>query len=330
MKKKSLKVLCSLILAFSLVCSFGSVGAQAAVIDTTTYLGLFNAYAGNKTADAEVYSYDEHIVVTNVEWKDAAGRPADTFVMGEYYDVTVTLKPTSGSCFDVDSPYFGVAFDGKIAYFNEADSSFREDRVIASYTMKYPWEYADVLEYNDPWYYGDVLYISQRGIMNGTGGGCFSPEGTTTRAMVVTILHRMAGEPKSLNDGTAFIDLEQGSWYEDAVLWAEDAGIAAGTSDTTFSPNANVTREQFLTFLQRYSRLWLSLSLYRDSMAITGFADEKMVSDYAYGAFQWGAGSGIVQGSRYADGGVYLLPQGEATRAQVSAFIHRFCEKYGQ
>lgn len=329
MKKVWKSVFC-LLIVLGLMFSVGTFGVSAAAIEGTTYLGLYNAYAGNKTADAEVYSFNEDIIVADVEWRDSDGNLADTFIMGEYYDVTVTLEPTSGSYFDVDDIMFGVAFDGKIAYFNEDKSNFTKNRVVASYTMKYSMEYVDVLKYKDPWYYKDVLYISQRGIMYGTGNGYFSPDATTTRAMVVTVLYRMAGSPDLSDENTAFTDLKAGGWYEKAVMWAEDNNIAAGISDTTFSPDMNVTREQFITFLYRYSKEWLDLPVEDDAMVITGFADVNSVHSYAYDSFSWGTGSKIVQGSRLPDGGVYLQPQGEATRAQVAAFIHRFCEKYNQ
>ncbi len=165
------------------------------------------------------------------------------------------------------------------------------------------------------WYAGAVAFAVEHELMNGVGGGKFEPEGTMTRAMLVTVLWREAGSPDAGASG--FVDVPDGQWYTTAVAWAREAGVVNGTSDTTFAPEGSITREQLATVLYRYVDRVGYPSGVRGNLS--GFPDAGQISDYAADAMAWAVGMGLINGS---DG--FLLPQGNATRAQVSAILMRY------
>lgn len=165
------------------------------------------------------------------------------------------------------------------------------------------------------WYAGAVNYAVEKKWMNGVGDGKFDPEGTMTRAMLVTVLWRDASSPAA--GVNRFTDVPNGSWYTPAVTWAADAKVVTGTSDSTFDPNGNITREQMATILYRYAqKSGFDTSARGD---LSGFPDAATVSNYAREAVAWAVGAGLINGS---DG--KLLPKGNATRAQVSAILMRY------
>ena len=168
------------------------------------------------------------------------------------------------------------------------------------------------------WFYEDVAFVYSEGIFSGTSAVTFSPNASMTRAMLVTVLYRLEGEP-AVNGRSGFVDVTRNSYYEDAVTWAADNDIVNGTGNLTFSPNANVTREQMAAILYRYAqykRYHISASA-----SLTGFSDAASVSTYAKTPLSWAVAEGLVKGT---DG--RLLPKGSATRAQVAAILHRFVE----
>ena len=149
--------------------------------------------------------------------------------------------------------------------------------------------------------------------MNGVSATEFAPEETLTRAMLVTILYRLAGEPKDAEAKVAFTDVKEGDWFYDAVAWAVKADIAKGTSETTFDPEAPVTREQLATFLWRY------VGEPESEQSLSAFADNAMVSDFAYTAMQWAVENKIVNGKEDNK----LDPIGNATRAEIAIIFMR-------
>ena len=177
------------------------------------------------------------------------------------------------------------------------------------------YSYTDVSE--KEWYYDAVQYASQNGLMNGVGNGKFDPEGSMTRAMLVTVLWRYEGEPAEGEN--AFTDVPNGTWYTDAVAWAASNGIVGGVGDGKFDPDGSITREQMATILFRYAQNKGIETSKRGELS--GFADSGNVSSWAKDAVQWTVAEKIINGS---DG--KLLPQGNATRAQVSAILMRFLE----
>ena len=188
--------------------------------------------------------------------------------------------------------------------------------------------FADVS--TDAWYYDAVKYAYDNGLMAGTSTTerLFSPEDTTTRAQIVTILHRLEGSPiNGQGKSGTFVDVPEYQWYTEAVEWAAAFGITSGTGDgTTFSPNDPITREQFAAFLYRYAQhKGYDVSVGEDTN-ILSYEDAFTVSEYAYPALQWACGEGIIGGMNSANGGMILDPQGSATRAQAATMLMRFCE----
>ena len=156
--------------------------------------------------------------------------------------------------------------------------------------------------------------------MSGTSADTFSPETATTRGMIVTILYRLEGEPE-ISGSCAFDDVKSGWYYENAIAWAAANGIVSGYDNGLFGPDDAITREQLATILYRYAQYkGLDVSVGEDTN-ILSYNDALDISEYAVPAMQWLCGEGIMSGS---DGN--LMPMGNATRAQVAAFLHRFCE----
>ena len=168
------------------------------------------------------------------------------------------------------------------------------------------------------WCYDAVQYVYEKGMMNGTSTTTFSPDGTTTRGMIVTILHRMEGTPAAT--GTAFTDVPTGQWYSDAVSWASANEIVGGYGNGLFGPSDPITREQMAAILNRYS----THKGYDADTAgsITGFSDASQVSSYAVEPMGWAIGNGLISGV----GNNTLAPKGNATRAQVATILMRFCK----
>ena len=164
----------------------------------------------------------------------------------------------------------------------------------------------------DAWYIDGVKYAIDNGLMNGVSMTEFAPEETLTRAMLVTILYRLAGEPET-STKTNFTDVPEGEWYSDAVAWTVEKGVTLGTSETTFDPSQPVTREQLVTFLWRYA------GKPESKQSLSAFADNAMVSEYAYTAMQWAVENMIVNGKE--DG--KLDPVGNATRAEIAIIFMR-------
>ncbi len=166
------------------------------------------------------------------------------------------------------------------------------------------------------WFYNDVAYCYDAGLMNGTSATLFSPNDTTTRAQFVTVLYRLAKSPDVSSLSTKFTDVVKGSYYENAVKWAQSWKVVEGTSETTFSPDARITREQMVTMLFRYA----------GAQAPEGtlpFTDAASVSNYARSAVLWATQNGIVNGM--GDG--TFVPQGYATRAQLARVLHNYTSK---
>ena len=171
------------------------------------------------------------------------------------------------------------------------------------------------------WFYGDVMFVYENGLMLGTSKTLFSPHGTATRGMMATILWRMEGSPAPKGKNS-FTDVEDGKWYADAITWTAENGIFAGYGKDKFGPDDPITREQLAAIFYRYAD-------YKGyDLTVKGnpdtFKDADKITDYAKTAMQWAVGSGLVKGKS----GNLLDPQGTATRAEIAAMLHRFIEKY--
>ena len=176
----------------------------------------------------------------------------------------------------------------------------------------------------DNWAHPGIDFCVRGGLMSGVGGGRFAPKATTTRAQVVQILYNLAGEPKAT--GTMpFTDLTQ-DWYKDAVLWAYQTGVVAGTSETTFAPDAPVTREQLAVLLMEYASRVLKLARTWTPADLSRFPDSGSVSDWARDALADAVALGLISGTDDGSGTARLSPQGSATREQTAAILTAFCE----
>ena len=172
----------------------------------------------------------------------------------------------------------------------------------------------------DDWFYDDVAYVYENGLMNGTSETTFSPYISTTRGMIVTILYRMEGRP-AVFEACPFTDVKAGAYYERAIVWAAENGIVKGYGNGCFGPDDQITREQMAAILYRYAKnRGLDVSV-GENTNILSYDDALDISEYAVPAMQWACGAQIIHG---ADG--RLTPGAKATRAQVAAILHRFCE----
>ena len=171
------------------------------------------------------------------------------------------------------------------------------------------------------WFYSDVMFVYENGLMLGTSKTLFSPHGTATRGMMATILWRMEGSPAPKGKNS-FTDVEAGKWYADAITWTAENGIFAGYGKDKFGPDDPITREQLAAIFYRYAD-------YKGyDLTVKGnldkFKDADKITDYAETAMGWAVGSGLMKGKS----GNLLDPQGTATRAEIAAMLHRFIEKY--
>lgn len=175
--------------------------------------------------------------------------------------------------------------------------------------------YTDLIE--GSWYYNDVNYVLEKGLMVGVGQNQFSPAGPTTRAMMVAVLYRQENSP-AVEGELAFTDVGEGMWYTDAVKWAVANGIAYGYGNGIFAPNSELTREQLASFLYRYARYKNQIC---DGFAdLSVFEDSVNVSDWAKEAMAWACGKGIIYGVSQTT----LAPKSGATRIQLAAVIARY------
>ncbi|MDD6644289.1 MAG: endonuclease [Firmicutes bacterium] len=176
-------------------------------------------------------------------------------------------------------------------------------------------QFKDVSE--SDWFYDGVKYAVESGLMKGVSEEDFAPDDTLTRAMLVTILYRLAGSPAvDENAKLAFTDVEDGQWYTDAILWATEEGITHGITETTFGTNDPVTREQMVTFLWRY------VGEPKSEQSLDHFPDADRISSFAETAMRWAVENGIITGNEM-NGKAYIDPQGNATRAQIAVIFMR-------
>lgn len=255
----------------------------------------------------------------------------------------VTIQTVGGQAFDADATYTIVTNDflaagGDTYYaFSAAESGYDTGISLDQVVMDYITEELDgtvtaarygqtanrihTISYNDvtagDWFTSDVIYVTLTGLMNGTGDG-FSPNNNINRAQLVTVLYRMAGQPEVTGENP-FTDVPDGQWYTDAVLWAAENGITDGTSETTFSPNNPLTREQMATFLYRFADFETEEPI-EITGDLSGYTDADLVADYAVDAMTWAVGEGVISGI----GNNTLAPDNTASRAQMATVLTRY------
>ena len=172
------------------------------------------------------------------------------------------------------------------------------------------------------WYHEGVDYALTNGLMNGVGGGRFEPDGQLTRAQLVTVLYRAAGEPDTGKQVNPFTDVADDTWYTKAVIWAANNGIVNGVAKNVFAPDASITREQIAAMLYRYAGAEAA-----KEDKLSAFPDAAKVSDWAKEALNWAVASGLINGVADANGTASLEPQATATRAQIATILMRWLEK---
>ena len=173
-------------------------------------------------------------------------------------------------------------------------------------------------------FYEDIKYVYEKGLMQGVSEDIFQSATTTTRGMIATILYRMEGEP-AVKNASSFRDVADGMYYTKAVAWAAANGIVNGYADGTFQPDQTISREQMAAILYRYAQYkGCDVSVGEDTN-ILSYTDAAQVASYAVPAFQWAVGAGIINGTTAST----LSPKGSATRGQVAAILHRYCEWIG-
>lgn len=174
--------------------------------------------------------------------------------------------------------------------------------------------FTDVAE--GAWYRGDVAFVYQKKLFNGDSPTSFAPENRMERCMMTTVLHRLAGEP-AVSYSALFRDIPDGEWYTAGTIWAGSLGVVSGVEPGRFDPASNVTRQEIAVILHRYAeKMGYDVSA---SAGLSGFRDAGAVASWGTKAMSWAVGAGILNGS---DGA--LLPEGDATRAEVAAMLHRF------
>lgn len=174
----------------------------------------------------------------------------------------------------------------------------------------------------DDWFYNDVMFVFDNQLMTGTSESAFSPNITLNRAMMITILHRMDGDD-SMYEKDIFHDVEKNSWYENAVNWGYENKIVSGTSENTFAPMNNLTREQLCVMLYHYTE---HIGVQTEFADISSYSDHKTVSDWAKDAVSWAVQEKIITGK----GNNTLAPKDSATRAEAAAVIRRYTEKFAE
>ena len=238
-------------------------------------------------------------------------------------DIKIAVTPDKG--FRVESVTVTAADGTVIAVTDHADGtcSFKMPAKAVEIKVKFLPDAASLFEsFSDldpeAWYHDGVRFVLETGLMEGYGDGTFGPNDFASRAMIVTILYRLEGEPVIRSD-MPFSDVTESDWYARAVSWAESLGIVNGFEDGTFRPNDPVTREQLAAMLYRYAqykgRGFRGLWSFR-----LDFPDAADVSDWADEAMHWMVMQGVINGM---DG--KLNPQGKATRAMLATMLMRFC-----
>ena len=284
-------------------------------------------------AGHDVYStYDQSLKAT---WKDKEA--AEVTISFDPNGGTGTMQPMtvkSGENFTLPectfTPPEGKEFAGWLAANGTVYPAGNVVTFSIDQSLKATWKdkaEVDVTEmFSDVtknWAYPGIQYCVTHKLMGSTGGDKFAPTMTTTRAQIVQILYNLEGEPK-VSGTTPFTDLTQ-DWYQDAVLWAYQTGVVAGTSSTTFEPDRPVTREQIAVILMEYMTRVLKLERTWTPADLSTFPDAGSVSDWAKDAMADAVALGLISGA--SNGGqTYLEPQGSATREQVATILMEFCK----
>ncbi len=301
------------------------------------FLGWYTAATGGArwdftqpvTGDQTLYAQWAYLPPANPNYKITIGDTENGTVTvnptAAKEGTTVTITPVPDAGYQVGTVSVTDRFGQAVAVDQQADGTYTFVMPDGQVTVEVTFlqgeatdlPFSDVTE--SDWFYDAVTYAYENGLMDGVGMGLFAPNSETTRAQLVTILHRLAGQPAPSGD-SGFSDVETGTWYTDAVAWAAQNGIVNGVSDTQFAPGDDITREQLAVILYRYATYQgYDVSQRAD---LSGFVDAGTISTYAQEALSWANAQGLVLG--FEDDS--LRPQGNASRAQIAAVLMRFCQ----
>ena len=242
--------------------------------------------------------------------------------------VTITVTPDEG--YELESLTVLDSRDNEITLTDKGDGKYTFTMPAGRVTVEAsfaeivpePLPFGDVDD--GDWFADAVRFVYENGMMNGVSETSFAPHATTSRSMIVTILYRLEGEPV-VDYAMDFTDVAGDAYYAEAVRWAASEGIVGGYGGGLFGSDDAVTREQLAVILYRYAVYkGYDVSIGEDTN-ILSYADFADLSEYAIPAMQWACGAGVITGVTDAT----LVPQGEATRAQVAAMLMRFCEAIG-
>lgn len=237
------------------------------------------------------------------------------YVMEDYMVLANYVQGFEGGIVDAVNSPLCQKYSGFLVDYGTVNGSGRIEITEGTTEVEF-----DDVNFSD-WYYMDVEYAVINGLMKGVGEKVFEPNENLTRAMLVTILYRAEGEPK-VSGITSFTDLEKGQYYLDAVCWAQINGIINGTTDTTFAPNDNITREQIAVIMHRYAEYKEYDVSVGENTNILSYDDFEDISKWAIADMQYAAGSGLMKGKTEST----ISPKDNATRAETAAILHRFIE----
>lgn len=221
--------------------------------------------------------------------------------------------------FQTETAVLELTLAGKAGTY-QTEISLPEKGVTTSQTLKISTRFTDVQDVS-AWYYDIVYKACDLGLMYGVSETRFAPNAKMTRGMLAATLYRMAGSP-AVSGSCPYTDVKSGSYYEKAVIWALEAGVAYGTEKTSFSPDALVTRQQAVAMLYRYAEKVAKLSM-TEKADLSAFSDSASIAGYAASAMAWAVGAGMMKG--YPNG--KLMPNGALTRAEAASLLVQLAAK---
>lgn len=305
--------------------------------------GAFNMTAVFTASDSAYNTVDADVSVTVTQViTPGGGSSSSSGSSSSYsYTYTVTFETNGGikvnsqsvksgsTAYEPNAPFrAGFTFDGWYADRNLKQKYNFSTPVTANIVLYAKWTgtgetgtgFSDVK--TDDWFCSAVNYVVGKKLFNGVSDNEFAPNDSLTRAMLVTILYRLDGEPET-EIGEGFADVESGAYYEKAVAWAKANGIVNGITDSEFAPNNNITREQIASIIYRYAKYkGYDVSVGEDTN-ILSYEDANKISDWAVAAIQWACGAGLINGRTEST----IVPDGTATRAEAAAIMQRFSEQ---
>ena len=255
--------------------------------------------------------------------KDCELRDGDEIIWHYVDDYTLEERDSSSRYYERWLEARDITPEKYAASLDDSNKNDNDDKNDNTGTIEPPSGGQEAIRFLDvgakDWYYDDVQFVVENGLFNGTSNTTFSPNAVMNRAMLVTVLYRLEGEPK-VTGSSEFNDVARKQWYTDAVIWATKHEIVNGYGNGTFGPTDSITREQMATILYRYAQ-YKNYNV-KASNSLTGYSDYTQISAYASQPLKWANAEDLINGRTRTT----LVPRGTATRAEVAAILHRFVE----